>query len=133
VDSKSAFCSKCDTSVHVTVTDSALDGQANVPGGEVVCLDFHQKCADGKCPLYGLPGIVMGVRLARSGMKPIGEWETVMGLCDGCGNPVELEVLDDTYAYCPDCGTTNQWQLIRLDDDSHVAVMQKGSQPTSER
>jgi hypothetical protein len=125
MEARTAFCPKCDTPVQVTVTDGALDGHANIPDGEVVCLDFHDKCTEGSCPLYGLPGIVMGVRLARSGMKPIGEWDTVAGVCDGCGNPVELEVLDDTYAYCPECGTTNEWQLIRLADDSHVAVMQK--------
>lgn len=122
---QNAYCPNCDKRVRVTVTDGALDGQANVSDSEVVCLDFHEKCAEGTCPLYGLPGIVMGVRLARSGMKPIGEWDTVTGVCEGCGNVTRMEILDDTYAYCPECGTTNHWQLIRLDDDSHISVMQK--------
>ena len=125
MEPKKAFCPRCEGAVKVTVTETALDGQANLSDSQVVCLDFHEKCAEGECPLYGLPGIVMGVRLARSGMRPIGEWTTVNGVCDGCGNAVELEVLDATYAYCPMCGTTNQWQLIKLDDESHVAVMQK--------
>jgi len=125
MEKKTAFCPKCEGPIQVTVTEGHLEGQANMPDSGVVCLDFHDKCTEGTCPLYGVPGVVMGVRLARSGMKPLDEWDTVRGVCDGCGNTVELEVLDETYAYCPDCGTTNRWQLIKLDDDSAVAVMQK--------
>jgi Zn finger protein HypA/HybF involved in hydrogenase expression len=127
METKSAFCPRCETPVQVTVTagPTVQGGQATLRDAEVVCLDFHDKCTEGSCPLYGLPGIVMGVRLARSGIKPLGEWDRVTGVCSGCSDTVELEVLDETYAYCPACGTTNEWQLIKLDDESHVAVMQK--------
>ena len=127
MEKKTAFCPKCDSPVTVTITPGpmAADGQANMPDQNVICLDFHDKCGDGTCPLYGLPGIVMGVRLARSGLKPVDEWDTVSGVCSGCEEPVELELLDETYAFCPRCGTTNEWQLIRLDDESQVTLMQK--------
>ena len=123
-----AYCPKCDGPVHVTLTPAPglSGGQANMPDGrQVVCLDFHKECADDKCPLFGVSGLVMGVRLARSEMKPIGDWETIAGVCDGCGNSVDMEVLDDTYAYCPGCGTTNKWALIKLGDESGVAIMEK--------
>jgi Zn finger protein HypA/HybF involved in hydrogenase expression len=126
-DPKEAYCPKCDGPVHVTVTPAPglSGGQANIPdGAEVVCLDFHKECTDDKCPLFGVSGLVMGVRLARADMKP-DAWETIAGVCDGCGHTVEMEVLDDTYAYCPDCGTTNKWALIRLGDESGVAIMEK--------
>ena len=127
METKTAFCPKCDSPVHVTLTPgaTATGGQANIPDGQIVCMDFHEKCTEGTCPLYGLPGIVMGVRLARSGLKPIEEWDTVEGICSGCEEAVELEVLDEKYAVCPLCQTTNEWQLIRLDDESQVALMQK--------
>ncbi len=124
METRTAFCPRCEGPIHVTLTDGP-GGHANVPDGEVVCLDFHDKCTEGSCPLHGLPGVVMGVRLARSGLKPLEEWDTVTGVCDGCGNTVEMEVLDKTYAVCSICNTTNEWQLIKLDDESHVAVMQK--------
>ena len=127
METKTAFCPRCDSPVRVTITagPTASGGQANIQDDQVVCLDFHDECGEGTCPLYGLPGIVMGVRLARSGLKPISEWDTVSGLCSGCEEPVSLEILDDKYAYCPQCGTTNEWQLIKLDDESRVALMQR--------
>jgi hypothetical protein len=127
METRNAFCPQCDTPLHVTITPgpTVQGGQATLSDAQVVCLDFRDKCTEGSCPLCDVAGIVMGVRLARSGLKPISEWDTVIGVCSGCEEAVELELLDGTYAYCPQCGTTNQWQLIELADEGHVALMQK--------
>ena len=127
MDVKTAFCPSCDHEVRITVSPdpSVGGGQANVADGhQVVCLDFVDGCADKSCPFSGMPPIVMGMRLARSGIEPE-RWKTVHALCDGCGEPRELEIVDSTYAYCTQCGTTNRWTVIKLDDDSQVAVMEK--------
>ncbi len=60
----------------------------------------------------------MGVRLARSGLKP-GPWTTVTAPCQGCGELSELQVLDESYAYCPLCGTTNRWIRLRVEDGEY--------------
>ena len=126
MDIKTTSCPRCEGPIRVTVTPGPSDGQANSPDSHVVCLDFHDKCLEGSCPLYGLPGIVMGVRLARSGLRPAEEWETVHGVCDGCGNAVEMEVFDETFASCPVCGTTNKWQVLDVEDEGPIAVMERG-------
>lgn len=119
-----AYCPSCRHQVRLTVTRAApRDGQANLPdGAELVCLDFDEHCTGCTCPFSGTSGIVMGVRLARSGMRAEEEWRTVHGRCQGCGRMVDLEVLDRTYGYCPVCGTTNRFVLLELDDDSSVAI-----------
>ncbi len=66
--------------------------------------------------------MVMAVRLARSGLRPEEEWETVRGRCNGCGAVTDMEVLDHDYAYCPRCGTTNRRVTIHLGDDTFIAM-----------
>lgn len=127
MDVKKAFCPSCDHEVRVTVTPdpSVGGGHANVADGhQVVCLDFVEGCAERNCPLSGLPPIVMGMRLARTGIEP-DRWKTIHALCDGCGEPRDMEIVDSTYAFCTHCGTTNRWMVIDLDDDSRVAIMEK--------
>lgn len=118
-----AYCSGCGHEVRLVFTDPpARDGQANLrEGAEVVCLDFHEECAGGKCPTTGTSGIVMGVRLARSHLNDEA-FRTIHARCDGCGEITDLEVLDDTFAICPLCETTNRWVLLRLPDDTDIAV-----------
>lgn len=119
-----AFCPSCRHHVRLTVTPAPpRSGQANLPeGAELVCLDFGEGCTSSSCPFSGTSGIVMGVRLARSGMRPEEDWKVVQGRCQGCGQMVDLEVLDKTYGYCPICGTTNRFVLLELDDETAIAI-----------
>ncbi|MCA9737287.1 MAG: hypothetical protein R3E98_08770 [Gemmatimonadota bacterium] len=121
---RSVYCSHCDKQVDVGVTPMALSGgQATLPdGGELICLDFGAGCRNGKCPISGLPAVVMGFRLARSGEEKHGAWPLVSAVCEACGERSDMEVLDETHAFCTHCRSTNTLVLLRMDDDSYVAV-----------
>jgi len=125
METRTVFCPKCQHDVSVVVTAPPLHG-GQAPVGtaadmEMVCLDFGPGCSGALCSIFGLPRVVMGVRLARSGLRPE-RLETVRALCDGCTRLVELEVVDETHAHCPECNTINTWTLIRLDGEEWVAV-----------
>ena len=123
---RKTYCPRCNTDVTVAVTPAPLhDGHATIPdAGDVVCLDFGAQCSGPMCGTFGVPRVVMGVRLARSGMRPE-RLPTVHAVCDGCGRLVRMEVVDATHAHCPDCATVNTWTLIRLDGEEWVAVTGK--------
>jgi predicted RNA-binding Zn-ribbon protein involved in translation (DUF1610 family) len=123
METKTVYCAKCKHDVSVTLTPQPIhDGQANVDkGAELVCLDFGPQCSGTLCSVFGLPRVVMGVRLARSGLRPA-QFEAVRALCDGCHRVVSMRVVDETHAHCPDCGTVNIWTTVRLDGEEWVAV-----------
>lgn len=117
-----AYCSACDQQVRIVVTPSPLHGgQANLPDTEIVCLDFGETCTGAMCPMFGLPSILMGVRLARSGLRDEG-WTNIDAMCDGCGRLMPLQLLGPETAYCPTCGTTSRLVIMELEDDSAVAI-----------
>lgn len=120
---ENAYCSGCGHQVRLAFTDPPPhDGHANLrDGAEIVCLDFREECSGGKCPATGKPGIVMGVRLARSHLNDEA-FKTIHAQCEGCGQVADLEVLDETFAICPLCDTTNRWVTLRLPDDSDITV-----------
>lgn len=122
-----ATCPSCAHKVRVTLTKApSHGGHANLPdGAEMVCLDFQEGCSEGTCPLAGVSGIVMGIRLARSGLRG-DDWETVHARCQGCGQVVDLEVLDRIYGFCPVCGSTNRLLVLDLDDEGTVAITDEG-------
>ena len=122
-ETRKTYCPRCNDDVTVTVTAAPLhDGHASIPdAGNVVCLDFGKQCSGPMCATFGLPRVVMGVRLARSGMRPE-RLPRVKAVCDGCGRLVTMDVVDDTHAHCPECATVNTWTLIRLDGEEWVAV-----------
>ena len=122
---KKTYCTHCQKEVDVTLSQSApRSGQANLQeSDEVVCLDFGDRCDGEICPLSNLSPVVMGVRLARSGLRE--EWTTVRAQCEGCGLVSDLKVLDKDHAFCPLCGTTNTWMVLELDGDGKVAVAKK--------
>ena len=125
------YCPHCDKKVGIDVTrPREHSGHANLPeGGELVCLDFGAGCADIRCPLSSVPSVVMGVRLARSGMKEE-EWVTVHAVCEGCAQPSDLKVLDKDYAYCSLCGTTNSWMVLDFGKDgTTVTITGRKDQP----
>ena len=111
--SETAYCSGCGHQVRLIFTDAPPhDGHANLrEDAEIVCLDYKEGCTAGKCPNTGKPGIVMGVRLAKSHLNDEA-FDTIHARCDGCGQIVDLEVLDDTFAVCPLCNTTNRWVML---------------------
>ena len=118
-----AFCSGCGHQVRLNFTDPPpRDGHANLRDeAEIVCLDYQETCSAGKCPTTGRPGIVMGVRLAKSHLND-DTFETIHARCEGCGEVSDLEVLDETFAMCTLCDTTNRWVMLRLPDDSEIAL-----------
>lgn len=120
---ETAFCSGCGHQVRLVFTDPPPhSGQAPLrDGAEIVCLDYKEGCSAGKCPATGKPGIVMGVRLAKSHMND-DAFNTIHARCEGCGEVSDLEVLDDTFALCTLCNTTNRWVMLKMGDDSDIAL-----------
>jgi len=116
------FCAHCNKEVQVLVSrGTPRNGQANLQEtDEVVCLDFGDRCDGEICPLSRFRPVVMGVRLARSGLRE--EWTTVRAECEGCGLVSDLKVLDREHAFCSLCGTTNTWMILEFDDRGRVAV-----------
>ena len=114
-----AYCSGCGQHVRLNFTDPPpRDGQANLrEGAEIICLDYREGCTAGKCPNTGKPGIVMGVRLAKSHLNDAA-FKTIHARCEGCGQVSDLDVLDDTFAFCTLCNTTNRWVLLDLGDST---------------
>ena len=123
MESRSVYCPKCDHDVTVTLTPQPLHGgHATLPdGGETVCLDFGPQCTGEVCAISALPRVVMGVRLARSGL-PAERMETVQALCEACETVQRLEIIDETHAHCPACDTVQLWTMVRLDGEEWVAV-----------
>lgn len=124
METRQVFCPMCDHDVVVTVTPQPLHGigHANIPdGGELVCLDFGPRCTGATCAISTLPRVVMGIRLARSGLRSQ-HMDTVRAVCDGCQTIQSLDVIDHTHARCPACGTINLWTMVRLDGEEWLAV-----------
>lgn len=118
------YCTHCQKEVLVTVSPAPdRGGQAILPDhDEVVCLDFGDKCDGEVCPLTRYRPVVMGVRLAKSGLRPEGEWKHIRAQCEGCSQLSEMEVLDMEHVFCSLCGTTNTWLVLALDDAGEVVV-----------
>lgn len=124
MESRNVFCPKCNHDVTVTLTPRPLhgSGHAALPdGGELVCLDFGPQCTGEFCAISSLPRVVMGVRLARSGL-PHEQMERVRALCEGCDRVQPLEIIDATHAHCPACDAINVWTMVRLDGEEWIAV-----------
>jgi len=121
-ENRKTYCTHCQKEVLVSISPSApRGGHANLQeSDEVVCLDFGEECDGEICPLSQYRPVVMGVRLARSGLRE--EWTTVRAQCEGCGQVSDLKVLDPDHAYCVLCGSTNTWMVLEFDDDGKVAV-----------
>ena len=71
VETRKTYCTHCQKEVLVAISPAApRSGHANLPDhDEVVCLDFGDKCDGEVCPLSRFRPVVMGVRLARSGLR----------------------------------------------------------------
>lgn len=122
MEKRMTYCPACKHDVEITVTPAPLHGgQATIPDQEVVCLDFGPGCRGRSCATFGEPRIVMGVRLARSGLRH-DRMAHVQAMCEGCGGVSELDVVDETHAVCTLCGTVNTYTLLRLDGEEWVAV-----------
>lgn len=122
METSNVYCPGCNHKVRLTLTPGHLDGaQANLPeGGQVVCLDFGQGCSEGACPLTGRPGIVMGVRLAKSHLPH--EARMIHATCTACGSSAPMEVLDAQHAVCSLCESTNRYVTLKLNDESEVTI-----------
>jgi hypothetical protein len=116
-----AYCSARDQDVRIAWLESSPDGQTQLVEPEVVCLDYGEKCTGALCPSFGLPSMLMGVRLARSGL-PTAPWRTVYAACGECGQVSDLRVVNADYLYCGVCGSTLRWRQIEADGDSYLAL-----------
>ena len=117
-----AYCSACDQDVHVAVTDAPLHADQMPEGDpEIVCLDFGNRCTGAMCPMFGLPRILMAVRLARSGLRP-DAFRTLKGPCSECGTVGEMKVLDNDIAYCEACGTRSRMVRLTVGEDDYIAL-----------
>lgn len=123
---ETAFCSGCGHKVRLVFTDPPPHaGHANLrEDAEIVCLDYQEECSSGRCTMTGKPGVVMGVRLARSHMND-DAFTHVYAQCQGCGEVSDLEVIDDRYALCTRCNTTNTWMTFKVGDDSDITLTGK--------
>ncbi len=121
-ETQKTYCTHCQKEVLVSITPPASrGGQAMLQDhDEIVCLDFGDKCDGEICPLSRYRPVVMGVRLARSGLRE--EWSTVRAQCEGCGQVSDLKVLDGEHAFCVLCGTTNTWMVLEFDNEGQVVV-----------
>lgn len=121
-DVQQVYCPGCNHKVRLTQTEAPpRSGHANLPdGAELVCLDFGEGCSEGRCPLTGSPGMVMGVRLAKSHLNDE-VFSTITARCDSCQMVAEMEILNDKYAFCPLCESTNRWVMLRIGSE-RVAV-----------
>lgn len=127
MQSQIAYCSACDQDVHVVVTDAPThEGQAPLADAQVVCLDFGARCTGSMCPMFGLPRMLMGVRLAQSGLRPEA-FETVSAPCPACNTPVDLQLIDDQHVYCPSCNSRSKWVRLKVGDSDYIALATVGS------
>jgi hypothetical protein len=108
------YCPLCGKDVPFTETQAPLHaGEAPLPDApQALCLGFGEQCSGVRCPVSGALAVVMGVQLAKSGLEPETGWRTVHQTCDGCGNLAQMKVIDDLYASCEQCGTTNCLDLV---------------------
>lgn len=119
-----AYCSGCGHKVRLVFTDPPpRDGHANLRDeATIVCLDYEESaCPGGKCPNTGKAGIVMGVRLAKSHLNDEA-FRRVHARCEGCGQVSDLEVLDDSFALCTLCETTNRYVTLELGEGEVIAL-----------
>lgn len=122
METQHVYCPGCNHKVKLVVTDAHLHGHANLPeGAQMVCLDFGEGCSEGTCPLTGRPGVVMGVRLARSHLND-DAFRVVHGECASCGMLTELEMVDEEHAVCSLCDSTNSYVIVDLEGGYAVAV-----------
>lgn len=118
----SAYCSARDQNVRVAMSEEPThEGQANLHDVEVICLDYGENCTGDFCPAFGLPRVLMGVRLARSG-EARDSLPAITAKCQGCDALTALTVVDEKVAVCTVCGSTNRWYHIETDDGEFVAV-----------
>ena len=117
------YCAGCGHKVRLVFTDPApCDGHANLRSdAQIVCLDYEEGCSPIRCMATGKAGIIMGVRLAKSHLNDE-RFRVTHARCDGCGHVSDLEILDETYAMCTLCDSTNRWATMKLDTGSETAV-----------
>lgn len=127
MQTQTAYCSACDQDVHVVVTDPPVHAdQASLTDAGVVCLDFGARCTGSMCPMFGLPRILMGVRLARSGLRP-DAFRTLNAPCPECSSVVELQFIDNQHVHCPACGGRSRWVRLSVGEDDYVALASTGN------
>jgi hypothetical protein len=97
------------------------EGQASLHDMEVICLDYGEKCTGDFCPAFGLPRVLMGVRLAKA-LEAMGEMPTIQAKCQGCDAVTTLNVVDESLAVCQMCGATSRWYHIETEDGEFIAV-----------
>ena len=67
------FCSACDREVLIAYPEESdyVDGHANIPDPQLVCLEIGERCTGAMCPVAAQPPAVMVHRLERSGLDGV--------------------------------------------------------------
>ena len=117
-----AYCSARDQNVRIAMTEEPThDGQANLHDVEVICLDYGKACTGDFCPEFGLPRVLMGVRLAHS-EEGKATLPSIVANCQSCDALTTLSVIDERLVVCSVCGATSRWYRIETEDGAFVAV-----------
>ena len=119
---RTAHCPSCSRSVEVMLTGLSELGEweEQVHQAEPVCLDFGARCHGPSCPVFGLPRIVLGVRIPASDAGA--GFPTHTARCDCCGAVVDMIAANATHGVCPECEALNRVVVLRVEDGSLVAV-----------
>lgn len=113
MNTRLAYCSACDRDVRVVFPEGTdfVDGQANIPDPEIICLEIGHRCTGAMCPVAAQPPAVMAVRLIRSGLDaavPV----LVTGRCTSCDQLSKFALIDLRYATCTTCGVTTEYATL---------------------
>lgn len=110
------YCPKCEGEVRTA--QLPVPGHSTQPNatadGDLICLDFGEGCSHSGCPITHVSGVVMAVRLARSGLADE-SFETIRAHCEGCAQSTHMKVVKKGLAVCEDCGTSNRWVRLKAD------------------
>ena len=120
---RTTYCPACKHDVQVTVLDPPLHGDQSTlhDAGEMVCLDFGSQCDSDRCPLSNMPRVVMGLRLARSGLGD-DRLEHVRAVCDTCEQAVVMSMIDQKLGVCGECGAINHVIVLEVEDEGALAI-----------
>ncbi len=120
---KQAFCAARDQEIQIAWPDAPLHpGQAMVAEApEAVCLELGDRCTGDFCPTFQRPRVELAVRLAKSGLDPVGALRVRVAECEGCGRLVELKVVEAAHGWCPECGTIQLLKTSEAEDNEALA------------
>ncbi len=119
---KEAYCAAREEAVHIAWPDAPLHpGQAmTAEPPEALCLELGDRCTGEFCPTFQRPRVELAVRLAKSGMDAPGAMRVRTAVCEGCGQQVQLKVVEAGHGWCPECNTI---QELKTTDEEDIQML----------